>query len=322
MGGDPDYGANAQSFQVTVNPAPADTLTYTSNSAMTNGSSATLSATLTDISGDPLSGQTLTFVLAPAANAQRCTGVTNSSGVASCAINPVNEPTGTRTVAISFAGDIYPANSLDAYVTVNPGVLDTITYTGDQTFTDGTSGTLSATLTDASTGAPISGQPLTLALAPAGVNQDCTAVTNAAGLASCIIPKVDAAAGERTVQVTFAGVGGYPANQIDTSVTVSAGLADTMTYAGGQTFVDGESGTLSATLADGSGNPIQGQTITLSLAPALTNQDCSAITDASGVATCAIVDVQAPAGVRTARAVFAGAAGYAANQLDTPVTVT
>lgn len=302
-----------------------DSLTYTGDTTFTDGTSGTMSGTLTDaVSGNPVAGDTITFALAPAGANQTCTGTTNGSGVASCTIAVVTAAPGARTVRMSFAGDAtYAPNQLDTSVTVNQGNQDTLTYTGDTTFTDSTAGHLSATLTDSSNGNPIVGQTLTIALAPSSTNQDCTGVTNSSGSFSCTIALVSAPPGTRTVRVSFAGGGGYPANQLDTSVTVNAGPADTLTYTGDTTFTNGTTGTVSAKLTDSSnGNPLSGKVLRLALAPSANNQDCTAVTDGTGTATCTIQNVNEPTGTRTVRVTFSGSGGYPANQLDTSVTVS
>ena len=58
-----------------VTPAPT-TVTYTGATTATNGSSVTLSATLTS-NGTPLSGQTLTLTLGTGRTAQSCTATTS-----------------------------------------------------------------------------------------------------------------------------------------------------------------------------------------------------------------------------------------------------
>ena len=147
-------------------------------------------------------------------------------------------------------------------------------------------------------------------------------MTNGSGAASCSIGKVTAAPGTRTVRVTYAGNGTYPANQLDTSVTVNAGNSDTLTYLGATTFTHNTSGTLKGKLTDsGTGNPIAGQTLTLALAPAGNNQDCSGTTAADGTFTCTIFRVDETPGSYNVRVSFAGGGGYPPNQLDTPVTV-
>jgi hypothetical protein len=299
-------------------------LTYTGDTLLTNGASASLAATLLDSNGQPIAGRSLTFVLAPAYNGQACSAQTNSSGVGSCSIASVNEPAGARTVLVTFGGDNYAANSVNAPVTVTNGTSDSLEYTGTTSFTQGNDVIVTATLSDGASESAISGDTLTFALAPALTDQTCSATTDGTGTAACTIHSVSAPTGMRTLRVSFAGDGTYPANQIDTSVSVSAGLSDTLTYTGPTTIVDSNSVTVSATLVDSvTAAGISGQSVTIALAPALSNQVCTATTDSNGLATCTIDDVNSEDdGSRDLRITFAGGTGYPANQLDSTVTVT
>ena len=88
----------------------ADDVTYTGATTATNGSSVTLSSTLTS-NGTPLSGQTVTLTLGTGKTAQSCTATTNSSGAASCSIPSVNQVAGSVTVTVSYAGNGYYQSS-------------------------------------------------------------------------------------------------------------------------------------------------------------------------------------------------------------------
>jgi hypothetical protein len=92
-----------------VNAAPTS-ITYTGPSSVTAGSSATLSAELTN-GGTGLNGQTVTITLGTGRSAQSCTGTTNSSGAASCTIANVDQITGSVAVTVSYAGNGYDAPS-------------------------------------------------------------------------------------------------------------------------------------------------------------------------------------------------------------------
>ena len=81
-------------------------MTYTGATTATNGSSVTLSSTLTS-NGTPLSGQSVTLTLGTGKTAQSCTATTNSSGAASCSISSVNQVAGSVTVTVSYAGNSY-----------------------------------------------------------------------------------------------------------------------------------------------------------------------------------------------------------------------
>jgi photosystem II stability/assembly factor-like uncharacterized protein len=319
------YASNSIDTTVTVSAGAGDTLTYNSPSSATDGTSVTFSATLTDSNTTAgISGDTLYFALAPGSVDQTCSGVTDGTGTATCTINDVTALPGSRTVAVTFNGDgTYPSNQVLPSITVNPGAADTLTYNSPSSATDGSSLTFSATLTDSNTTAGISGETVNFALAPGSVDQTCSGVTDGTGTATCTINDVTAAAGSRTVAVTFNGDGTYPSNQLLTSMTVNAGLSDTITYTGPTSISDGAGVTVSATLTDTNTTAaITGDTLTFQIAPALGGESCTAVTDGTGTATCTIPYVDVTTGTRNMRVSFAGDGTYPANQSDNPVTVS
>ena len=109
------------------------------------------------MTGQGIGGQTVTLTLN---GTQSCTATTNGYGKASCSVTP-NESAGTYPVTGTFAGNtstspqLLPSNGHNNFV-VTPAPT-TVTYTGATTATNGSSVTLSSTLT--SNGTPLSGQP-------------------------------------------------------------------------------------------------------------------------------------------------------------------
>ena len=141
----------------------------------------------------------MTFTLGSGASAQTCGGVTDSSGAVSCVITKVNQATSPVTVTDNFAGDSYfvPASASGSVTIDTPTVLTVNAGTG----TYGQTTPLTGTLTNSVTGAPISGQTVTLTL---NGTQSCTAVTNAMGVASCNVTPNEPGA-TYTVSGTFTG---------------------------------------------------------------------------------------------------------------------
>lgn len=92
-----------------------DTLSYTGDTVIANGGTATLSGVLLEDGVAPIAGRTITFRLGTGITQQTCTAVTNASGVATCAISPVAQPLGPGTVTDSFVSDgFYLPNSASA----------------------------------------------------------------------------------------------------------------------------------------------------------------------------------------------------------------
>jgi hypothetical protein len=81
------------------------TLSYTGDTAIANGGTATLSGVLLEDNTTPIAGRTVTFTLGAGPGAQTCSAVTNGSGTAVCSISPVAQPLGPGVVADTFAGD-------------------------------------------------------------------------------------------------------------------------------------------------------------------------------------------------------------------------
>ena len=114
---------------------------------------------------------------------------------------------GTYPVTGSFSGDTTTSPQLLASAGHNNAVITAaptqLTYTGATSAQNGTSVTLSATLT--SNGAPLSGQTVVLNLGSGSWKQSCSATTNAAGSASCTVASVNQIAGSVPVTAAYGG---------------------------------------------------------------------------------------------------------------------
>jgi hypothetical protein len=116
--GDDDYKPSTASQPFTVTREQTS-LTYTGDKVIQNGGSATLSGVLVEDDGTPIAGRPVRFTLGSGPTAQTCTGVTNSSGSASCTITPVKQPLGPGTVRADFDQDaFYLASSASAQTIV------------------------------------------------------------------------------------------------------------------------------------------------------------------------------------------------------------
>jgi hypothetical protein len=102
--GSAGYLPSSDSKPFTVNLEEA-TLSYTGDTVIANGGTATLSGVLLEDNTTPITGRTVTFTLGTGAGAQTCSAVTNGSGIAVCSISPVAQPLGPGVVADTFAGD-------------------------------------------------------------------------------------------------------------------------------------------------------------------------------------------------------------------------
>ncbi|HVS31410.1 MAG TPA: BACON domain-containing protein [Thermoanaerobaculia bacterium] len=91
------------------------TLTYTGDTVIADGGSASLSAILRDESGAPIADRTLTLTLGEGEHAQTCSATTDSSGHGQCSIDTVSQPSGPGMVMATFDGDdVYLSSSAAA----------------------------------------------------------------------------------------------------------------------------------------------------------------------------------------------------------------
>ncbi|HEV3171289.1 MAG TPA: Ig-like domain repeat protein, partial [Actinocrinis sp.] len=165
----------------------------------------TVSAVLSDGAG-PIVGQPVVFTLN---GSESCTGITDASGTASCAITP-GEAAGSYPLTASFAGDTGDLGSSASSTYTVTHEESALVYTGPAKAANGAPLTLSGTLTeDGAT--PIAGRTVTFTLGSGATGQSCAGTTGASGSASCTISSVNQPASSTAVPVTavFAGDGYY-----------------------------------------------------------------------------------------------------------------
>jgi IPT/TIG domain/Bacterial Ig-like domain (group 3) len=295
------------------------TTTYNGPSSGDYNDSVTLSATLTNnLNSQGVSGKTISFTV----GAESCSGTTDGSGVASCAVTLLDVPGSGFTVQATFAGDAtYDPSSASSPFTVNKEE-SALSYGGSVTSHYHDSFNASATLTDPVDGTPIASKPVTFTL---GIGDTCTASTNTLGVASCSITPTQT--GTQTIAAAFNGDAYYLSSNDSKSFSITP-EETTMTYTGPTVILAGASGaTLTATLVEEGANDADGdagavapnpaETVTLSVGA---NQ-CTGTTDSSGNVTCTISSVSVPLGPETVGASFAGDAYYQAASASTTAIV-
>jgi len=119
----------ASQFEGSSSCRTPTTTTYTGDTTIVNGGSASLSGRLTATSSGvttPLAGRTLKFTLGAGASAQTCTATTDGTGSARCAIEPVNQTAATGPLPCS-------GQDISASTTCR-GVPVTASFAGDTTY--------------------------------------------------------------------------------------------------------------------------------------------------------------------------------------------
>ncbi len=306
--------------QLTVNPVSGDFSSPTPVSAVLTNQT----------TGMPEADEPVTFTLN---GSETCTGVTDSTGTATCVITP-GEPASSYTLTASFGGDTSQttpigSDSSSNTFTVTPDT-SSLTYTGPTTAVNGQPITLTGTLTTSTPtpGTPLSSpQPVTLTIGSGSTAQSCTATADANGNVSCTIAAVDQPSGSEPITATF------PGDTYDTAASATSSLSvtepTTLTVNAGSGSFNGST-TVSGTLNDtNTGLPISGEPVTFVLNNSGT-ETCTATTNAEGVASCSITPEEGQ-GTYTLTGSFTGdtnqpvpltSSTSAASFVETPATTT
>jgi RHS repeat-associated protein len=163
------------------------------------GESLALSARLTEnATGQPIAGQTVTFNL----GGQTATATTDAGGVATAALTPSGP--GTFPLTITFAGGGPYTGSAASLLIAVPQNATVLTYTGGFAVANGQAQTVSARLTDAASGAALSGRTITFTFTFGSLT--ASAVTGADGVASATLTlPASQPTGLAELRITFAG---------------------------------------------------------------------------------------------------------------------
>jgi hypothetical protein len=303
------------SFIVTPEPTA---LTYTGGTTTQNGQPLTVSGVLTTDTSAGLGGQPVTFTLGSGATAQTCNAVSTSTGAVSCVINVTGQPQGPIPVIDTFAGNSYYQPST-ASSTVNLPEGTTLTLSpGSGTYN--VPGTVSGTLVNSYTNAPVPNEPVTLTV---NGTQTCSATTNASGVASCTITPNEPG-GTYTLTGSFGGdTTAVPTLLPSTGKTTFTEnkAPTTVTYTGSTSITSGNSPVLSATLT-GNGAPLPGQSVTFTVGSGSSAQHCSGTTNAAGNVSCSICTFNQTASPLPVTVTYGGNTYYAGSTTSRSITVT
>lgn len=303
-------GVNQDQIGVTVSNVAV--LTNTGASSAPWGTTASLSARLTDPNegGAPIGGRTVNFSLAGV----QASATTNGNGVASVSVS-VPATTGTQVLSESFPGDAYyqaTSLSLPFEITKHPTRL---TYTGPTSATYGDPFTLSAKLIDAATGAALSGAPISFSVA----GESLSATTNSSGIAQ-VTTSLSPSSGPGTysISLSYLGTSVELPSQASASLTLE-GTPTSLAYSGANSATWGTTTNLSATLLDqATGAPLAGQIVKFSLAGA----SVSAPTNSEGLASASLpVDPSEGPGNYNLKVSFSGTRNRAPSSLSLPFHV-
>jgi hypothetical protein len=306
---------NSAAFVVT--PA-VTTLTYTGSNSTTNGQPLVVSGVLTTGS-TPLANQPVTLTLGSGSSAQTCDATTDTTGAASCTIASVNQPVGPNPVSATYPGtNNYQPAGATSTVQVGPTSVSTTLTVTSTTGSYGSPTTVTGTLINNYTSAPVPGETVTLKL---NGTQSCTGTTNASGVATCSITPSEPG-GSYTLSGSFGGD-----TQTVPTLLPSTGSGPfvvtkaptTVNYTGSTSITSGNSPVLSATLTS-NGAPVAGQTVTFTVGTGNSTQRCSGTTNSAGKVSCGICMFNQSASPLPVTVSYGGNSYYSTS--STPVSVT
>jgi uncharacterized protein YjdB len=238
------------SSTVSVTPAPAPVASVSvspASASVTTGQTVQLAATPRDASGNPLTGRVVTWS-------------TNSAAVATVNSNGLVTGQGAGTATITATSE---GQSGAATVTVVPAPVASVSVTPTTlSLTVGQTGQLTATPRDAS-GNPLSGRVVTWT-----TNSAAVATVNSNGLVTA------QGAGSATITATSEGQSGTAA------ITVAVPVASVSVTPATLSLTVGQTGQLTATPRDASGNPLTGRVVTWT-----TNSAAVATVNSNGLVT-------------------------------------
>ncbi len=202
-----------------------------------------------------------------------------------------------------------------------------VTYTGALAGDYHDKATVSASLVDSTDGdSPVAGKTISFEL---GVGDTCSAVTNAAGSASCTLTPTQAP-GSYAIKASFAGDSVY-STAFDASRTFTVTREETtLSLTGPTVILAGSSSTsLSARLLEGGPADLDGDGSTAPPSPAgqtvtfqLGTQSCNGVVTATGAVSCSIANVSgATLGPKTVTATFTGDTYYEPSSASADVIV-
>jgi hypothetical protein len=293
-------GSAALSVLKVVPTSVSTSLAYTGAASAVWGDAAALSARLTDSTGAALAGKDVTL----AAGGDSCKATTGGNGDATCKVTVQALP-GPGTATAAFDGDSsVPGTSAHADFTVI--ARPTVTSASDVTAPAGSKPSLSSTLADRETGAPIAGKTVTLAVGP----DTCSGVNDSAGVATCTLPSSEAVGGHE-IDASFTAADGYAGSSGVATLTIQQ-VATSIAYTGDPSAVAGSTATLSAVVTPTS----DGGAVTFTLG----TQGCAGPVVA-GSASCTIALDQDPGSVTTVAVAYSGDDAFRSSSTSAPFAI-
>ncbi len=287
----------SSSISITAGTPTTIALSAGSGQTATAGSPVTIAPAVlvTDGSGNPVNGVSVTFAVATGAGSVTGGNATTSpSGIATVGSWTLGNTVGSNTLTATATGSGISGNpvTFTATGTVGPAAIISVSVGDNQSATVGTAVvTDPAVLVTDSHGNPVSGVSVTFAVATgAGSVTGGSATTNGSGIAMVTSWTLGNIVGSNTLTATATG-SGISGNPVTFTATGTAGPAASIAVSAG----DNQSATVGTAVAtdpavlvtDSHGNPVIGASVTFAVASGggTVNPTSAILTNGSGIAT-------------------------------------
>ncbi|WP_411704856.1 YrIlm family inverse autotransporter adhesin [Edaphovirga cremea] len=281
----------------------AGNLTVTANNALSNGSATNaVQAIVTDANGNPVVGQSVSFVASNGATVTTESVTTDANGLASTTLTSTTAGVSTVTATVNGASQSVESTFVadGSTATIISGNL---TVTANDALANGSAtNAVQAIVTDAQ-GNPVAGQSVSFAASNGASLTSESVTTNASGLASTTLTSITA--GVSTVTATVNGASQSVETTFVADGSTATIISGSLTVTADNAIANGSAtNAVQALVTDANGNPVAGQTVVFSANNGATVTTESVTTDASGLASTTLTSTTA--GVATVTATVNG----------------
>ncbi len=274
------FTANAGTAAITNSYS---TVTESGSPAVADGAdSITVTATLKDDNGNPVSGQVVTFSKVAGLNISEQAESTNAYGQVTAKVTSTRA--GSYTVAAEYQGK---TRAVDVTFDADPATasISRVAESGSPALADGTAAiTITATVQDAD-GNPLPGQRVTFSKFDGISITETSQTTDAHG--QIIAQVTSTQAGNYEIKAELNGV--MKSVNVTFNANPETASITSIVESGSPSSADGTDGiVVTATLTDAKGNPVPGQTVTFPPVEGLTIIEHVPVTNSDGWVTASI----------------------------------
>ncbi|WNI84131.1 Ig-like domain-containing protein [Citrobacter portucalensis] len=276
------------SFMADASTAVVSTLSIDKDGSLADGKTAnSATATVVDVNGNPIAGQTVTWSADKGTVKFAAGGVTDTAGKATVTFTDTVAETANITASLGSSSQTKPSSFM---ADASTATVSTLTVDKDGSVADGkTANSATATVVDAN-GNPVAGQTVTWSADKGTVKFAAGGVTDTAGKATVTFTDTVA----ETANITASLNGSSQTKPSSFMADASTATVSTLSIDKDGSLADGKTAnSATATVVDANGNPVAGQTVTWSADKGTVKFAAGGVTDTAGKATVTFTDTVA-----------------------------